>query len=457
MTLRALAAAGTLAVAGAAAGCAEDFRPMLVALRGCGFEGVELSVLVLVPRGDFPAAEASAVQVDGGRSGIDELPEDATAITIEGRFADATFAVGRTARLEEQDDRLVVYFAPEDELCAVQSGAGVEFRDVGASAVGPLGDVLLVGGRDRQGRLVDDIVHVRDVGEFGTLLAGSMPSPLTGLAVVPIGERRFAAIGGATADGRVLDEMVPIDLAASDPIGPRVRMDVPGIDTKRRYHAAGILPDGRVLVTGGCTALDLQSRCVSSVGAVVNTAFLIDARGPEPQFSRAPSMLVGRYDHELLVGRDGAVFAVGGRNELGRGVVTFEQWAPDEMAWTPYGRTELLGLAGERTILGAALLEGGLIVVAIDDGSIAWVTDGGAGRWASWCDGAAATPGCFHDENADPVAPERRRLVVLPGERIVADAWLLPFPMLGATAADALDLSLRKVGQATPPPPRRPA
>jgi hypothetical protein len=437
--------------------CAPDDRPTLVALGGCGLDEIELSALLLVPRGDFPTAAADGSVVDGGRSGLGGVPTDAAAITVEGKFADATLAVGRTARLEEPDGRLPVYFAPEDELCAV--GSAIEFRDVGSMAVGPEGDVLLVGGRDEKGRLVDDIVHARDVEEFITPLDRPLPSPTTGMVVVATAPRRFLAVGGATSDGRVLDQVLPIDLGGADPIGRPTRIDVPGIVGKRSYHAGAPMLDGRVLITGGCTALDLHSYCVPSPGAVLESSFLIDARqAGAPTFERAPSMLVARFGHELLVARDGAVFAVGGRNVTGRGVVTVERWSPGESAWTPYGQTEKLGLGTARAILGAALLEGGLLVVALDDGSIAWVTDAGAGRWTSWCDGDPATPGCFHDESSgEPVVPPRRQLVALPGERVMVDSWLLPFPLLGTTAADAVDLAAPKLGHPTIPPPRRTA
>jgi hypothetical protein len=449
-------AACVLVALGAVGGCGEDPRPVLVALGGCGLDEIELSVLELVPRGDFPAAAANGIVVDGGRSGIDGIPDDAVAITVEGKFADATLAVGRTSRLDGEDGRIPVYFAPEDELCAVERGVVVDFQDVGAMAVGPRGDIVMVGGRDDEGRLLDDIVHTRDVDDAVRRLDRPITSPTTGLTVVPIGDRRFAAIGGATSDGRVLGDFLPIDVE-SQRVGPAIRIDAPGVDAARSYHASAVLPDGRVLVTGGCTQVDLDSRCLPSPGHVLDSGFIVDARVEPVLFSRAPAMLVARFGHELLVARDGTVFAVGGRNHLGRGVVTIERWTPDGRDWTPYGRTELLDLAGERTILGAALLEGGLIVVAIDDGSIAWVTDAGAGRWPTWCDGDAQTLGCFHDESSVPIPPEHRRLVVLPGERVLADAWLLPFPMLGTNAADAVDLSEPEPDQSTAPPGRRTA
>ncbi len=437
------------------AGCGEDLRPVLVALRGCGLDSIELSGVEVVPRGDFPETVANGRVVTGGRSGIDDLPDDTVALTIEGKFADATLAVGRTSRLENDERVIAIYFAPEDALCAVERGTDVAFRDVGAIAVGPEGDIVMIGGRDPDGRILDDIVHTRDVDKAVTRLPRPIPSPTTGLAVVPVGARRFAAIAGATADGRVLDQLHVINLDDPSLVGPAIRIDGPGIDGRRSYHAAVPLLDGRTLVSGGCTSLDLTSRCSPTAGHVLSTAFFIDARSDPPTFERAPSMIVSRFAHELLLARDGTVFAVGGRNHLGRGVVTIERLATGGGDWVPYGRTDLLQLGGERSIVGAALLEGGLIVVAADDGSIAWITDAGAGWWSSWCDGDPGTPGCFYDETGSTVLEEQHSLITLPGERLYSDAWLLPFPMLSSTAADAVDLSEPRPGQLTPPPGRR--
>lgn len=439
----------------AAAGCAADDRPTLVALPGCGLDNVDLSVLLLVPRGDFPAAAADGTVADGGRSGLSGVPEDALGITVEGKFADATLAVGRTARLVEPDGRLPIYFAPPDELCAVPSGAGVAFRDVGAVAVGEAGDVILVGGRDEQGRLVDDVVVTQDIGEFVAPLSQSLPSPTTGMTVVPTGGRTFAVIGGATADGRVLDHWIPIDLESTKPIAPSERIDVPG-GAKRAYHASTMLPDGRVLIVGGCAALDLASRCVPSPGAVLESTVLVTNTDDVRTYERGPALIVPRYGHELLTGRDGVVFAVGGHNRDGRGVLTIERWNAESPAWTPYGTPERLMLGGDDRIIGATLLEGGLIVVSISDGGIGWVTAAGGGRWAAWCDGDPTTVGCFHDENSPPATPpERRAMHTLGGERVLVDSVLLSFPMLGTTVANVVDLSVPQPGSSEVPPRQR--
>src|SRR5205085_12572560 len=116
----------------------------------------ELSSLVIVPRGDFPAGSVDATRADGGLKRLPELPDDVAAITVEGRFQDITEAVGRTARLDE-DGELAIYFAPPDELCVVNTALG--FREDGAIAVNPMGDVLIAGGRDDKGALLDDIAR----------------------------------------------------------------------------------------------------------------------------------------------------------------------------------------------------------------------------------------------------------------------------------------------------------
>lgn len=445
----------SLCAAITAVGCAPDDRPTLVALPGCGLDDIDLSVLLLVPRGDFPAAAADGTVADGGRSGLTGVPEDALGITVEGKFADATLAVGRTARLEEPDGRLPIYFAPPDDLCAVRSGAGVAVREVGAAAVGADGDIVFVGGRDEQDRLVDDVVATQDIGDFVAPLAESLPSPTTGMTVVPTGGRTFAAIGGATADGRVLDHWIPIDLGASRPVGPPERIDVPGGAARRAYHASALLPDGRVLVVGGCTSLDLDSRCTLVPGALLDSSILVSL-GPQMRtYDRGPSLVVARYDHELLVARDGVVFVVGGINRDGRGVLTIERWSADAPAWTPYGRTERLDLDADDRIIGATLLEGGLIVVSLSDGGIGWVTENGGGRWTEWCDGDPTTPGCFHDESAAPPALARRPMLTLGGERVLVDSLLLSFPMLGTTPMNVVDLSVPEPGSVEVPPPPR--
>ncbi|MBK6916929.1 MAG: hypothetical protein IPH07_05975 [Deltaproteobacteria bacterium] len=444
----------------ASGGCGDEIRATLVALPGCGLEELDLNAVRVVPRGDFPISAATARVFGPGQGTLPELPEAADALTVEGQFGDFTVAVGRTARLDDVRGPLPVYFAPEDQLCALPSG--VDFRDVGGLAVGPEGDVLLAGGRDRNGRLLDDVIHARDDDDLVTPLDRGLPSPVTGVVVVPTGARSFAIIGGARADGRALDHYVPVDLDRSTPVQPALRIDIDGIDTARGYHAGVVLPDGRILVTGGCNALDLQSRCVPSDRHVFATGFVVDPSTTPPGFEAAPPMAQKRYEHTLLLARDGTVLAVGGRNGDGNGVATIERWHPDAPEWTAYADDFRLqrvqgSTDGEtQAIIGAALLEGGLLAIALSDGTLAWATDDAAGRWPGWCDGVDERA-CFHEHGPLALANPRRQLLALPGERLFADTWLLPFPTLAVEPDDAVDLSRAQLGLAQVPPVRRTA
>jgi hypothetical protein len=340
------------------------------------------------------------------------------------------------------------------------------FREDGAIAVGPMGDIVLAGGRDEKGVLLDDIARARDVEELVQPLADALPGATAGLVVVPIGERKFAAIGGARSDGYVLEQIVTIDLDLPSPVADPLRIRVDGLDeVARAYAASVVLASGKSLVTGGCNTVDAaELRCDHTAAAhLLRTGFVVDPLTEPPSFSQAPGHIVARYGHELLLARDGVVFAVGGHAVDGRGVVTIERLRPGAAKWETYGPTEDLGLTVDESIVGATLMEGGLIVVATSTGGIGWVSETAADRWwqpgadtFTWCDGDPATPGCFHDESLEmPPAITRRRLLTLPDERVLADAFALPLAHIGAGLSDALDLSLPQAGQIVPPPGRR--
>ncbi|MBC8066709.1 MAG: hypothetical protein IAG13_00115, partial [Deltaproteobacteria bacterium] len=134
----------------ALAGCGEEPRATLVAFRGCGLDDEELSSLVVLPRGDFPSAAVESQRVATGTVRLPELPDDAAAITVEGKFGDVTEAVGRTARLHGVDGEVPVYFAPEDQMCSLV--AAVAWREDAAIAASRGGDIVVAGGRDEIGR-----------------------------------------------------------------------------------------------------------------------------------------------------------------------------------------------------------------------------------------------------------------------------------------------------------------
>ncbi len=465
-------------VGAAGTGCADEPRATLVGLRGCGLEGEDLQSLRIVPRGDFPSSAVDAAVVHAGTATLPEIPDDATAITVEGLVGDISIAVGRTPRLDEMAGAMPVYFAARDELCVVRSA--VDFRDVGGMAVGPGGDILVVGGRDRDGRLVDDIIHTRDDDELVTPLDRGLAAALTGTTVVPIGPRQFAVFGGARLDGEVLDQWVPIDLTAAQPVARHAdRLDAIGVKSiARSYHAAVVLPDGRVLVTGGCAELELDASCRTSIATnVLQNSFYIDPSTEPPTVTNAPPLADPRFEHEMLVARDGAVFVVGGRTYDGGPRLGVERWWPEASGWRSYGkRAGELDLEQNGPITGAALVEGGLLVVAFERGGLGWIDEVAAGStpapailgldpaqpdaclvpppgtayWTAWCDGDPQGDACAFTEGECPSPTARHRVIALPDERVLLDTWLLPFPHLGTQPSDAVDLARMRPGKTSP-------
>jgi hypothetical protein len=431
-------------------GCAPEPDATLVGLPGCGLDSIELNALRIIPRGDFPSTAVPQLLLrnDGG-SVFEDLPDDVRGITVEGRFNEITEAVGRTARLDPEGD-LPVYFAPPDQLCNAPSMASG--RDPGGVGLAAAGDVLVVGGRMPDGRLTDEIVHYRDIGGLGVSLDVRMPAPSTGHTVHGIGPRELLVLGGSTAQPRALADAVRIDLsqgperaAVSEPVRIQVpKQPEPG----RAHHAAAHMPSGRILVTGGCTRTT-DGRCETTADSVLRTGFVVIPAADGLQFEPVAPMLEARYGHSLLVARDAVTFAVGGRTFDGRPITRIERLRPGRVAWESYGPPLSGELAPDVALVGATLLEGGLLVLAASDDSLWWVSESGAGVLTRWCD--AASP-CF-----EPTPPglEGRSMLTLPGERVVADTFVLPVALVGLEGADALDLSVARPGMPGLPPPHR--
>jgi galactose oxidase-like protein len=379
---------------------------------------------------------------------------------------------------------VLVYFAPEDQMCSLV--AAVAWREDAAIAASIGGDIVVAGGRDELGRPLDDVIVARDDAELVTPLDRGLEVPTLGATLVATGERSFALFGGARSDANVSDHWVPIDLEQDDPVRAKIRLDEQGVDVARAYHSAVTLPDGRVWIAGGCQSLQQQlgpefATCAPGQGNVLQSTYLIDPSTEPPTITAATQLLQPRYGHEMFVARDGAVFVIGGRNVFGEGIATIERTTVASSGWTKHGPVQgdmlTLGLDVERNgpITGAAVLEGGLIVVVLERGALGWISETAAGNtsrappdrpygegcpslaappeyWNDWCDGELDTPGCFWSEGSGPV-PSRHRVLALPDERVLADAWLLSFPHLSTDPSGAVDLSQPLPGEA--PPPRR--
>ena len=458
-----------LATALAVPGCAPEERATLVPLRACGIEG-ELAGLRLTARGDFSPAAAPPVQFSAGTRELRDLPGNVTGITVEGLFGPSVAAVGRTARLQTEG-LLPVYFSAPDRVCPVESE--LPAREVGAMAVGERGDVLLVGGVAGT-ELTADILHYRDVEGEMELGLEILPWASTGQTLHPFGERRFISVGGVSVGDVVLPRAVTIevgDTGADVAVGTPLDLEAAGApDPARVYHGGAELDDGRILVVGGCSRT-VGRACVPEVDATLGSAYLIEPAGDGLRIEpNVPPLLQPRYGHHTLVSRDGIVFVVGGRRVVQTidgtivetGANSIELLLPGLASWAPYGPS-LLEITSPivpaeeglpvipRDVVSATLLDGGQIVIGLADGSIYAVDELHIWPLRNWC---GAAPNCFDEINPDPtvaISERPRSLFALPGERILADNYLLPVSQLLLDGSEALNLALDD--DAPEPPP----
>lgn len=442
------AGAGAVAgLLGLCAGCAEPDPPRLVARVGCEVDDDLVDTLRVQARGDFPTRSGTQLLLSGGEATLawGDLPVDA--VTVEGLFGQTVEAVGRTARLADEGD-IPVYFARVDGLCPVEDDAAP--RIGAAAAVGPLGDVIVAGGRDAEGRLLDAVLHMHDEEPRAVPLAGRLPSPRVGHSVHAIGERRFVVVGGAStgptggAGTDALADVVVVDLDAERRVvGSAVPIAVEADEgPARAHHAADRSPDGRVLVAGGCKRITAAGECLADGDiddpSVHGTGIWIEAVGSELVFRPGPELVVPRYGAQLSFQRDGVAFLAGGRDVEGRPVHVVERWRPDTIRFRRYGGELRTELDDDLPVVGATVLEGGVVLLVMADGRIHWITEQEREEyrpWSGWCEDDGP---CFADLDG-PGPATRRGVITLPGERVLADGVLLPVAGLGLGGDDVLD------------------
>lgn len=430
-------------------GCADPAEATIVALPGCGLEGEVLTGLRIRVRGDFPGGASEQLRAEDGRPRLDLDTAGADAITVEGLFGDAVSGVGRSARLREEGE-IPVYFSGVDRLCAVPSP--VAFRQPDAMAVGPQGDVVVVGGRDLDGDYLDEVVHLRDEEGVPRVLAASLPVASAGQTVHAVDDRAFLVVGGSGSESASLDTMVRVELSEEGEASVRapVRIELDA-GSGRAHHAAVSLPDGRIFVTGGCAVTRSDGECEPTLASVLSTSLVIDGSVHPPSVRRGPDLPDPRYAGVLLVARDGLLIHVGGRNPDGEPLLHALATRAEGSSWESYGPSLAPELPVDVAIEGATLLEGGLIVVATSDGRLRWINVTSSGVVPGWCDPTTPDGPCF----TGPAPAGRRPLATLPGERVVADAWLVPVASLSQTGASAIDLSVPPPGSSVPPPSQR--
>jgi len=414
--------------------CAEGPVATLVPIR-CGVGS--LGAIRVETRGDVPTGRSASEIVGAEVKSLSPLPEGTRGITVEGLFGNQVEAVGRTAALVSEGD-MPVYFAPPDSLCGFEMPIwGIE---PGAVDLSSAGHGLSVGGRGVQGELLAEVVYFADTSAEVTRAAVRMPMPIVGHSLHAVGPTRFVALGGATSVG-TLATAEPLEIVKPGVIelGPSIPL-IYGerLLEGRAFHGAERLPDGRILMTGGCSQA-AGGVCVPSPDTVLAGSWVLDPSKTRLDPRPGPALGQPRYGHTLLVGSDGAAFAVGGFDAFGSPVHRVELLLSGGEAWTNYGPS-LSDLVEEGdVVLGGTLLEGGIVVLALSNGQVVWINEHHRATLEAWCTGVGACTDAIVDDLA-PIVP--RSLQTLPDERVLFDRYVIHPALLNLTGADAIDLTL---------------
>lgn len=398
----------------------------LVAIRGCGldqaFSGLRVRVL-----GDLPVGAGTELVLGPGEAGaLEQLPAGATGIAAEGLFGTTVTAIGRSwgadssrfgDRLGTEGAALPVWFAAPDSLCPIALPDGLAATAGVGLAVGPAADLLVVGGVDEQGALLDAAIHVDLLrpGSARTLALG-LPEALRDPIVVAGPGRSFTVVGGVGAAGP-RGRWARVDLGRDEAIDDGGALTFDGDPWALAGVATAVGEGGALLLAGGCAATDSAGACVpsSSSDRAGRLAWASGTIEPLPALARA------RHGAQAAWSRDGVAWVAGGWDSDGVGLGSVERLGPG-------GEWVVVHELADATIHGLAVLDGGLVLLADDGGAIHWWSEAGAGI----LDPTARAPAL------DPTSVARPMLV-LPGERVLVEGWLF------SPGSAAIDPALERV------------
>jgi Galactose oxidase, central domain len=214
-------------------------------------------------------------------------------------------------------------------------------HDMGGTATA-LGDgSVLVAGGNVPGTSATDRYDPAS-GRWAT--AGNMATARRGHTATRLADGRMLIAGGVTCcdvNGETLIGTAEI----YDPVGDGFQ-PTGSMATARAFHAATLLADGRVLVTGGFVALD---------GSTTASAEIYDPS--TGHFSPAGAMQVGRTAHSAILLTDGRALALGGL-QASPATDVFE---PAANRWSPGPTLQPAWAASTATLLanGKVLVFGG--------------------------------------------------------------------------------------------------
>ncbi len=331
-------------------------------------------------------------------------------------------------------------------------------RMLHTATVLPGGQVLVAGGLCDLPKLADDLSPPAPHTAL-SLWDGVghrwLPAPTPGLQHARFGhsaslmpDGSVLIVGGEDDPARAPDSPDDAVLASVERVADGHVVPAPPLATPRALHAATVLADGTLLVSGG---LDRHGAPIASVESLAPGATAWQA---------LPPLATPRHGHTATLLEDGRVLVVGGVGPDGGILASTELWNPVARAWLP-GPDQPLGLRGHAALRlagGDVLVAGGgwLSGTTGQDVPWAWTWSPRTGEW----DIAGRASPQHEDSMSSPVTLAPRAdgsvLVATPAALL---AWRAgPSPHAGTPAWLATPLATALpgrrvlfVGQATEP------
>jgi hypothetical protein len=304
--------------------CGPEVRPVDVtpSLGDC-LAGRPVNEIKVTGLGDFPpAAGGSASATPTGATAL-TLPDGTRVVEVDGAGPGGLTAFGRTPPVDLSQlygTRIAVAYGPLDGLC---STGKMNFARAGHHATAlTAGTVLISGGVDAEGFAVSRYEIYQPLDDAGGTAATFRIVDLGGAtaldaraalghAVAPLADGGALVTGGAPARSGKADGIAFEGVSRHGPDGKRVTAPAILAGGPRAFHTATTLPDGRVLVAGGCDQLNMGD----CTGTVLDTTVIYDPASD--MFSDGPLLLHGRWDHAASSLGDGRVLISGGLDKNG--------------------------------------------------------------------------------------------------------------------------------------------